>query len=76
MSWASKHIERLLESKTAQVRPRGASMSGEIESGQLVRVAPPQAGMPRAGDIVLCKVNGTHYLHLVKAIWRTLSDRK
>jgi len=68
MSWASKDVEHLPEGKTVQFRPRGNSMIGKIESGQLVTVAPRQARMPPVGDIVLCKVNGTQYLHLVKAI--------
>jgi hypothetical protein len=43
-------------------------MSGKIESGQLVTVVPLAERMPRVGDIVLCKVNGTQYLHSVKAV--------
>jgi hypothetical protein len=68
MSWASKYIEKLLEGETVQFRPRGNSMSGKIEGGQLVTVAPLLDRVPRVGDIVLCKVNGAQYLHLVKAI--------
>jgi len=48
-------------------RPRGSFMSGEIESGQLCTVAPADPETLRAGDIVLCKVNGREYLHLIKA---------
>jgi hypothetical protein len=43
-------------------------MKGKIESGQLCTVAPARMEDLRAGDIVLCKVNGAEYLHLVKAI--------
>jgi hypothetical protein len=43
-------------------------MSGKIESGQLCTVAPVDADTLQVGDIVLCKVNGREYLHLVKAI--------
>lgn len=49
-------------------RPRGHSMSGKIESGQLCTVAPVGPGELAVGDIVLCRVNGSEYLHLVKAI--------
>ncbi len=49
-------------------RPRGNSMSGKIESGQLVTVEPVGNHKLADGDIVLCKVNGIQYLHLVKAI--------
>jgi len=43
-------------------------MSGKIESGQLVTIVPVMDRAPQVGDIVLCKVNGSQYLHLVKAI--------
>jgi hypothetical protein len=43
-------------------------MSGKVESGQLVTVAPIENHKLAVGDIVLCKVNGIQYLHLVKAI--------
>jgi hypothetical protein len=68
MGWASKYIEQLQKGEAVQFRPRGNSMSGEVDSGQLVTVVPLRDRAPRVGDIVLCKVNGTQYLHLVKAI--------
>jgi hypothetical protein len=43
-------------------------MSGKIDSGQLCTVAPVDPDTVEVGDIVLCKVNGREYLHLVKAI--------
>ena len=43
-------------------------MTGKIESGQLCTVAPVDVATLEVGDIVLCKVNGKQYLHLVKAI--------
>ena len=43
-------------------------MSGKIESGQLGTVEPIGSSALNIGDIVLCKVNGREYLHLVKAI--------
>lgn len=43
-------------------------MQGKVESGQLCTVEPVAPATLRVGDIVLCKVNGKHYLHLVKAI--------
>jgi hypothetical protein len=43
-------------------------MSGKIESGQLCTVTPIDPAILRVGDIVLCKVNGRAYLHLIKAI--------
>ena len=68
MGWATGYIARLAQGETVQFRPRGNSMTGKIESGQLCTVAPVDAAQLKVGDIVLCKVNGRHYLHLVKAI--------
>lgn len=69
MGWATPYIARLKNGETVQFRPRGHSMRGKIESGQLCTVEPlAEAGALQAGDIVLCKVNGREYLHLIKAI--------
>ena len=68
MGWATKYIEQLSQGKQVQLRPRGNSMSGKVESGQLVTVEPLAQTQIEIGNIVLCKVNGTQYLHLVKAI--------
>lgn len=68
MGWAQFHIERLREGETVRFRPRGHSMKGKIESGQLCTVEPVDPEKLKVGDIVLCKVRGTEYLHLVKAI--------
>jgi hypothetical protein len=69
MSWASAHIERLKRGETAIFRPRGQSMVGKIESGQRCTVVPVRDHLALAvGDIVLCRVRGHDYLHLIKAI--------
>jgi hypothetical protein len=68
MGWASGYIERLGNGETVSLRPRGHSMSGKIESGQLCTVAPVDPATLAVGDIVLCKVRGREYLHLIKAI--------
>jgi phage repressor protein C with HTH and peptisase S24 domain len=68
MGWATHHIPRLQAGETVQFRPRGDSMSGRIESGQLCTVAPADPATLAVGDIVLCKVRGAQYLHLIKAI--------
>jgi hypothetical protein len=68
MGWASGYIQKLRAGETVSFRPRGNSMSGKIESGQLCTVAPVKPETLGVGDIVLCKVNGREYLHLVKAI--------
>ena len=43
-------------------------MSPKIESGQLCTVEPVAPEALVVGDIVLCKVDGSEYLHLVKAV--------
>lgn len=69
MGWADGHVARLTRGETVQFRPRGNSMAGKISSGQLCTVTPLAASDALAvGDIVLCRVKGNQYLHLVKAI--------
>lgn len=68
MGWATPHIQKLARGETVSFRPRGHSMKGKIESGQLCTVSPVRVEELRAGDIVLCKVGGAEYLHLVKAV--------
>lgn len=69
MGWAIAYIEKLKNGETVEFRPRGNSMKGKIESGQLCTVEPiADCASLQKGDIVLCKVNGNEYLHLIKAI--------
>lgn len=67
MSWASHAIEKLGQGEVVQIRPHGNSMSGKIENGNLVTIAPVNEDLAK-GDIVLCRVKGNTYLHLIKAI--------
>lgn len=67
MGWASDYIERLKLGETVRFRPRGTSMSGKVESGQLCTVSPVTESL-EIGDIVLCVVGGRQFLHLIKAI--------
>ena len=48
-------------------RPHGNSMQPKIESGQLVTVEPIKSRVA-VGDIVLCKVAGKQWLHLVISV--------
>ena len=68
MGWADGHIARLALGETVQFRPRGHSMTGKVNDGQLCTVAPIGLSVVNVGDIVLCRVKGAQYLHLVKAI--------
>lgn len=67
MSWATHYIKLLQDGQTIEFRPRGNSMTGRISSGQLCTVEPATRD-PQKGEIVLCKVRGNQYLHLVSAV--------
>lgn len=44
-------------------------MTGKVDDGALVTVEPIEdIDSLRSGDVVLCKVNGKEYLHLIKEI--------
>jgi len=68
MSWAKFAIEALRRNETAQIRPRGHSMKGRVENGDLVTLAPCRAEDLKVGEVVLVHVHGRDYLHLIKAI--------
>ena len=69
MGWATHYIEKLGRGETVSFRPRGGSMTGRIESGQLCTVEPIEdIAKLCVDDIVLCRVKGAEYLHLIKAI--------
>jgi hypothetical protein len=68
MGWASGYIAKLQAGEAVSFRPRGHSMSPRIESGQQCTVEPVDPATLGVGDIVLCKVRGAEYLHIVKAI--------
>lgn len=67
MGWADYHIKNLQEGKTVQFRPSGNSMTGKVNNKQLTTIEPLKQA-PVVDNIVLCKVKGNQYLHLVKAI--------
>jgi len=68
VAWATHYIEKLKNGETVQFRPRGGSMKGKINSGQLVTIDPINDRELKKGDIVLCKVKSYQYIHLIKAI--------
>lgn len=67
MSWATNHIAKLQTGETVSFRPKGNSMKPKINSGDLVTVEPKVTDLAE-DDIVLCKVKGAHYLHLIKSV--------
>lgn len=60
-------IRALQAGKTITFQAHGQSMAGRIESGQWCTVAPVNAEQIELGDLVLCQVGKSHYLHLVSA---------
>lgn len=62
---------RLSNGEVITFNPRGNSMTPRIKSGQEVTVVPlthAQFTTLQVGDVVLCKVRGNIYLHLITAI--------
>ena len=68
MGWANTYIAQLKQGETVSFRPRGHSMTGRIDSGQLCTVVPVDNTALAVGAIVLCTVRGNQYLHIIKAI--------
>lgn len=68
MGWATHYISALQAGETVEFRPRGNSMTGRVNSGDLCRVAPLGDRMPQRGDVVLCSVGRAQYLHIVHAV--------
>jgi hypothetical protein len=61
---------RVAAGATVSFRPTGSSMVPLIRSRQLVTVAPVDPRAVEVGDIVLARVAGSVYLHLVSALER------
>jgi phage repressor protein C with HTH and peptisase S24 domain len=67
MGWATIHIARLEAGEVIQIRPKGGSMTGKINSGDLCTITPVNREVEKS-DIVLCRVGRAQYLHLVTAV--------
>ncbi len=67
MNYGTFAIEDLRQGKSARIRPRGHSMHPKVRDGALVTLEPCDPRDLRAGDIVLVRVHGYVYLHLIKA---------
>ena len=68
MSWAQNAIESLKNGETVTITPRGNSMKGKVNSGSKVTLKPVGDMELKKGDIVLARVNGKDYLHLIKGL--------
>ena len=74
--WARTARDELGAGRVVQTRPRGHSMSGRIGDGDLVTLAPCAPDDLAAGDIVLARVQGRRYFHLVlHLIWQRDGDQ-
>lgn len=67
MSWAKIHIEKLQTGVPVKCNPTGNSMTPIIKSGQDCYIKPLDRE-PVAEDIVLCRVKGNDYLHIIRAV--------
>lgn len=68
MSWADRAIKELRAGNETAITPHGGSMKGLVESGDHVKLAPCDPTNLKIDDIVLVRVKGRVYLHLIKAI--------
>lgn len=59
---------RVAAGATVRFRPTGNSMVPLVRSRDLVTIAPVDPAAVQVGDIVLARVAGTVYLHLVSAV--------
>jgi hypothetical protein len=67
MSWADRAIAELQKGNEVVITPHGNSMMPLVYSGAKVTLAPCSTDKLEVGDIVLCRVAGSVYLHLVSA---------
>ncbi len=65
MNWHEEAVEALQKGLTVQVRPRGHSMAGRINNGDLVTLAPCRTEELMVGDIVLVRIQGKRFAHVV-----------
>jgi len=68
MAWFTHAVQQLTAGREATVRPTGNSMTPKVRSKATATLRPNNdpAGL-KTGDIVLVKVNGNVYLHLISA---------
>ena len=74
MGWADRQIEKLKDGESVTFRPKGNSMSGIVESGQICKVEPTGQHLIEKGDVVLCTVKGKQFLHKVGALKHLKSE--
>ena len=60
-------VENLKKEKSVIFTAHGNSMSPKIENGETIEVSSSVANL-KIGDVVLCKVHGRYYIHLIKSM--------
>lgn len=68
MGWADRAKAALRRGESVTIRPRGHSMRPKVNDGDLVTLVPCVPEDLGIGAIVLVRVGGNDYLHLVTAI--------
>jgi hypothetical protein len=71
MSWVKEALSALKQGQEVDVRPRGGSMRGRIESGQRVTLTPVDPEQVQVDDAVFVEWKGNYLLHLVKELTET-----
>lgn len=59
---------KLANGEPVTLRPTGNSMTPIIKSKQQIVIRPFDAATVKTGDVVLAKVAGKHFIHLVTAV--------
>lgn len=62
----TKIIERLAKGEAVPLKPSGNSMTPRIKSRQQITIIP--IDRYQVGDVVLAKVKGRYYIHLLSGI--------
>ena len=65
MSWTTEAMTALQKGLPVQVRPRGYSMTGRINDGDLVILTPCRTEELIVGDIVLVRIQGKRFSRIV-----------
>jgi len=68
MSWALHAIQALKEGQIITIQPHGSSMAPKISDRDYVTLAPCDPVTLQHDDIVLVRVHGQDYIHLIKGI--------
>ena len=74
MSWATFAKEALAKGQTVQIKPRGHSMKGKVNDGDLVTVQPCDPTELKVGDIVLARAP-KHLDHVGRVLGDVVLDK-